>query len=82
MTKPLKIDAGVKKLLDELAKSKKEQAALYQKLGRDGGYELAFHKKPTQKDLDMEIRGRMTGRDPELIRWELAAAIGGPLQYE
>lgn len=77
-----KIDAGVHKLVKELAASKKEQAEWWRKLGRDGGYELAYHKKPTQRDLEMEIRERIKGRDPEVIRWELASLVGGPLSYE
>lgn len=67
-------------LIDALAASKKEQAELWHRFVVLGAYEQAHGRKPTQRDVDIEIRRRMKNEDPEIIRWRLAKLIG-PLRH-
>ena len=68
------------RLIGQLQASKKEQAELWHRFVVEGQYETAYHRKPTQRDADMEIRRRMKAEDPEIIRWRLALLLG-PLKH-
>lgn len=55
----------------ELDAAKREEAELWHRY-RQGAFEQAYRRKPTETDIRMEIRRRRKTRDPEMIRNELA----------
>jgi hypothetical protein len=74
-------EAQLESLLADLDESIREYDELWKRYA-EGAYEMAFHRKPTQHDLAVEVRSRMKGDLPETIRWRLALLVGGPLSYE
>lgn len=70
------------RLIAQLDKALAEQATLWKTLKIDGGYELLNHARPTDRDLEMEIRRQMKSDYPEVIRWRLAFLLGRPLEHE
>jgi hypothetical protein len=87
--RPATLRAATKKgsgedLLAALDSSLREQARLWNELG-DGQnkYELLYGRRPSDRDLEMEVRRQMMKQPPpEVLRWRLALLVGGPLSHE
>jgi len=74
-------EIGFSQTLAALDVALREHARLWHELS-EGKYELLYHRKPTQRDLEIETRRLMRSELPEILRWRLAYLAGGPLPHE
>jgi len=75
-------DSGIDELIAELDRALRMQARLWNELA-EGKFELLFHRKPTQRDLEMGVRLLMKDHAlPEILRWKIARLVGGPISHE
>jgi hypothetical protein len=66
-------------LLKALRASLMEQATVWRQISST--FETAYHRKPTQRDIEMEVRLKMKLEQPEVIRTELAI-LGVDMRHE
>lgn len=74
-------EIGFDELVVRLDAALREQARLWREMLTEGKYELLYHHKPTQRDVELAVREHMADL-PEILRWRLARIVGGPLSHE